>query len=104
VETASRNRGRSGDRVNGFGPIGVRCNLEKLEDRLAPATVSWNVDANGNWETASNWSAGYVPGPNDTVVIDRAVTVSMSSTDTVQRSCEDFEKLVRRGASNSFPT
>jgi hypothetical protein len=55
--------------------------LERLEDRLAPATVSWNVDTDGNWNTAKDWSTGTVPGPNDDVVINRAgsVTVTIDS-------------------------
>jgi hypothetical protein len=62
-----------------------RLRLEELEPRLAPAIISWKVDANGNWETASNWSTGTVPGAGDVAVINRSVpvTVTMGSTDTV---------------------
>jgi hypothetical protein len=28
---------------------------------LPPASSSWNVDANGNWNTSSNWQGGTVP-------------------------------------------
>jgi Tol biopolymer transport system component len=33
--------------------------------------VSWNVDADGYWDDATNWSGGVVPADGDTVVIDR---------------------------------
>ena len=33
--------------------------------------VSWNVDADGFWDDAANWSGGVVPGDGDTVIIDR---------------------------------
>lgn len=49
----------------------ARLALERLEKRLAPAQVSWAVDANGFWDAPANWSTGAVPGPNDDVVIDR---------------------------------
>src|SRR5262245_48639596 len=47
-----------------------RPRLEVLEDRLAPAVVSW--DGGGGdfrWETASNWSSDALPGPADDVEV-----------------------------------
>lgn len=35
-------------------------------------TVSWNVNAGGDWETASNWSSGALPNSSDGVVISTA--------------------------------
>src|SRR5262245_2040566 len=52
--------------------------LERLESRLAPATVNWNVDADGDWNNSANWSTGNVPGATDTAVIDRAVPVTIT--------------------------
>src|SRR5262245_42670793 len=52
--------------------------LERLERRLAPATVNWNVDADGDWNNPANWSTGNVPGATDTAVIDRAVPVTIT--------------------------
>jgi hypothetical protein len=46
------------------------------------ATVSWNVDSDGFWDVAANWSTGMVPQPGDDVVIDRPaanVTVTFRS-------------------------
>src|SRR5262249_22807791 len=56
------------------------------ENRLAPATVYWNLDANGNWTTAADWSTGTVPGAGDVAVINRSVpvTVSLSATTLVE--------------------
>src|SRR5262245_61062769 len=52
--------------------------LESLEDRTLPATVFWNVDADGFWDEANNWrddqGVGRLPGPDDDVVIDRPAT------------------------------
>jgi hypothetical protein len=45
--------------------------VELLEERLAPAIVSWNVDADGLWSVAGNWSTGTVPGAADDVYLDR---------------------------------
>jgi hypothetical protein len=73
----------------------VLLQLEPLEDRLAPASVSW-VNLNGGaWETASNWSTGSLPGAADDVTIgtlNAGVTIthasdvtslhSLTSTDT----------------------
>jgi hypothetical protein len=51
---------------------------EILEDRLALATVFWATDASGNWNTASDWSAGAVPGPSDDVITNRSASVSVT--------------------------
>jgi len=34
-------------------------------------TVSWKVDQSGAWESALNWSGGFLPGPGDDVVINQ---------------------------------
>ena len=33
--------------------------------------VAWTSDRDGLWSDPSNWSGGQVPGPNDTVILDR---------------------------------
>jgi hypothetical protein len=49
--------------------------LERLEDRIAPANVFWNVDANGFWDVAPNWrdesGVNRLPTGADTVFLDR---------------------------------
>lgn len=52
-------------------PRGFRPTLEALELRLIPATVHWNVDADGFWDAPGNWDTGKVPSAGDDVVIDR---------------------------------
>jgi hypothetical protein len=43
--------------------------LEALEDRFVPATITWVGPNIGDWDQASNWRGGAVPGPNDDAVI-----------------------------------
>ncbi len=60
------------------------------------ATISWNIDGDGDWNVASNWSGGVVPGPNDDVVIDRGAanpTITISSPVSVH-SLDSHEHLV----------
>jgi hypothetical protein len=47
-----------------------RPQIELLEDRVVLSTIRWINSANGNWEDASNWSGGVVPGSGDDVIID----------------------------------
>jgi hypothetical protein len=58
--------------------------LEALEDRFLPSTVTWINPAGGDWDTPSNWSTGQVPGAGDSVVIDlgsqNGFTVSHSAS------------------------
>lgn len=70
-----------------------RPGLERLEDRLAPATYTWNNLAGGDWDTVSNWSVGgatatTLPGASDDVVINNlnagaTVTHTQGSVDSV---------------------
>jgi hypothetical protein len=77
--------------------------LEHLEDRLAPATVSWNVDTSGDWNNPANWSTGTVPAASDDVVINRTVpvTVTISSGNQAANSLQasNNETLVVSGGS-----
>jgi autotransporter passenger strand-loop-strand repeat protein len=53
---------------------------------VANNTVTWAVDAQGNFDTAANWSNGLVPGATNNVVIDFAddpIVLHNSGTDTV---------------------
>jgi hypothetical protein len=44
----------------------LRLYLEALEDRTLPSAVTW-IAGNGDWDVASNWSTGAVPGAADDV-------------------------------------
>ena len=63
--------------------------------------VYWNVDVSGSWHTPSNWSTGVVPGPTDTVIINRAValtvTYSQGPTSIMRLECD--ESLTLSGGS-----
>jgi hypothetical protein len=58
-----RRRARSNKRI--------RPNVETLEGRLVPATVTWTgLGTTPNWSQAANWSTRKVPTSMDTVVFD----------------------------------
>src|SRR5262249_18624322 len=68
---------------------------------LAPAPaaagigpVQW-VGGSGDWNTASNWSTGKVPGPDDDVVINvpASISVTISSGSQQARSLQSQEAL-----------
>jgi fibronectin type 3 domain-containing protein len=66
------------------------------------ATVSWNTDSNGDWDTAANWSSGAVPGPNDDVVINRPgveVVVTISTGGKTVKSVTVVDSLSVLGGS-----
>lgn len=53
----------------------VRLVLERLEDRLAPAAVSWTGNAGTlNWSDKDNWSNNAVPTSSDDVTISKSVS------------------------------
>jgi len=57
--------------------------LEVLEGRDVPAIVSWINASGGDWDTASNWSTGQLPGASDDVVLNVPGTVTIThSTNT----------------------
>src|SRR5262249_52073257 len=61
-----------------------RPRVEYLEDRLAPATVTWVGGTSGSWGLAGNWSTAALPGAGDDVVISGAGTVTHGArADTV---------------------
>lgn len=71
------------------------------------ATVSWNVDADGFWDIATNWSTGMVPQGGDDVVIDRpsaSVTVTLRSGTTNANSLTSTDNLVVNGGTLNLAT
>ncbi|HEV7403506.1 MAG TPA: carboxypeptidase regulatory-like domain-containing protein [Chthoniobacteraceae bacterium] len=59
------------------------------------AAISWNVDGDGFWDVASNWSGGVVPGVDDIVSIDRGAanpTITIRTAVSV-KSLVSMEKL-----------
>lgn len=41
--------------------------------------ITWTNNASGDWNDASNWSPNLVPGTNDTVFINKTVTVTLNT-------------------------
>jgi len=55
-------------------------NNKTLYARFAPIAFYWSSPTNGDWETATNWTPGLVPGSNDTVRIENGVTVALNTS------------------------
>src|SRR5215211_2490637 len=49
-------------------PASIRINTELLEDRTAPATLTWTGAAGANWNNAGNWTGGGVPSAANNVL------------------------------------
>jgi hypothetical protein len=87
-------------------PSSFRPSLEALEDRLAPAQVTWTgLAGNGNWSSALNWSSRKVPTAADDVVINGTGTITHSSlaSDSVH-SIQGDQPLVIAGGSLTLGT
>ncbi len=68
-------------------PRHTKLQLESLEDRVVPATVTWMNPLGGDWDTGSNWSTGQAPGSGDDAVINMTgitITHSASNSDLVK--------------------
>src|SRR5262249_907316 len=83
-------------------PTGPR--LEGLEDRLAPAAVSWDGGgADTRWANALNWSNNLVPTAADDVTINAGAGVTVlhdTGTDTVNSlQCQSAALLRITGGS-----
>ncbi len=53
---------------------GFRPQVERLEDRFAPAST-WLGTTSSDWQEKSNWSTNTVPGKDDDVIIAKAPNV-----------------------------
>ncbi len=64
----------------------LRFGFETLETRVVPSTITWINPLGGDWDTASNWSGGVLPGPLDNAVINYpgiTITHNLNTTDEV---------------------
>jgi hypothetical protein len=64
----------------------ARLQLEPLEERAVPATITWANSSGGDWDTAANWSPAQVPGAGDDAVINTAgitITHGVNDSDSV---------------------
>lgn len=70
------------------------------------ATISWDTDADGDWNTAGNWNPATLPGAGDDAVIDRAgangapPTVTHSAGATAVGSLTNNEAVAVVGGSS----
>jgi autotransporter-associated beta strand protein len=72
---SSRNSPSSRSRLRSRTPV-----LERLEDRLAPATDIWTGAGNNlNWSNSANWTLG-TPNPGDDLVFGPGVSAARMST------------------------
>jgi autotransporter-associated beta strand protein len=81
--------------------------LESLEDRLAPATITWRGPNNGDWAVPANWDLSRIPVASDDVVIAsaNATVIHSSGTDTVNSLSDGQNLTISGGAltvSNGF--
>ena len=75
---AARERIRRRARI--AGPARFRPTMEGLERRIALSTIAWNVTlagGGGDWDVASNWVGGKVPGPADMAIIPKLVNTGI---------------------------
>jgi hypothetical protein len=67
--------------------------LTELEDRTAPAIITWGNAGGGAWATASNWIGGVLPGPGDEVVIPNLGSAGPNLTITVSGITATVNKI-----------
>ena len=80
--------------------VSVFAAVALLTFHVSAATVSW-VGSSGDWNIATNWSTGALPGAADDVVIDRpgALTITHSAGAHTVRSIQSEEALTVSGGS-----
>lgn len=63
--------------------------IEPLESRTLLSTITWNSTdhpAGGDWDTASNWVGGILPGSSDDVIITLAATATVTHSQSLSDS------------------
>ncbi|MDA1053499.1 MAG: Ig-like domain-containing protein [Planctomycetota bacterium] len=87
----------AGNQVN--APVGITFTSFEFDEQNA---VAWISDTDGDWNQPGNWSTGEVPGPNDTVILDRKLAnpkITLSSGNIRIRSLIAREEFVMNGGS-----
>src|SRR5271166_4215928 len=109
AEFLEEKRGRKHHQNRSLSRRQARLLLECLEDRIAPATYTWNNPNGGDWSTVSNWTVNNVvatqlPGANDDAVINLAnpnVTITHSGgADTISSLVSNAAIKLSGGALN----
>jgi hypothetical protein len=58
--------------------------IEPLEDRIAPATLTWDGSGgDASWFNPQNWDGNAVPGANDTAILGISSTITLLTDVTV---------------------
>jgi hypothetical protein len=85
--------------------VGMQPCFESLEARTLLSTINWGNTSGGDWDSASNWSGGHLPGPGDDVVINVpnnvVITHAQSVTDTVHSVTASDQVSLSAGTLNS---
>ena len=90
-----RKRRRTRKRIAALRPV-----TEGLEDRTLLSTIMWNTavaPSGGDWDTASDWVGGVIPGAADNAVID----LTSSGTVTHATSANDAALNLTTNASTT---
>jgi RHS repeat-associated protein len=72
--------------------------IELLEDRIVPATVTWINPGSGKWDVGANWSTGSVPGSGDSAVINTTGTATI----TIQGSDSESVSTLTLGGKDTL--
>jgi hypothetical protein len=102
AETSRESRGREAE-ARARQSRQRRLGLESLEPRLLLSTIIWSASSaptGGDWDVASNWVGGKVPGPNDMAVISglRApgtVFLNSQKSDSVLGLSTDYTTMLK---------
>src|SRR5262249_21068180 len=71
--------------------------LERLEDRIVPATISWTGPASGDWEAAANWT-DTSSGAHRLPILTDDVFVGSGNTVTHSTGSDTIHSLLSNGA------
>src|SRR5262245_26201924 len=80
VDRVSKSSSATPRKRPAFSPIEVQL----LEDRTAPASLTWTGAAGSNWNNTGNWAEGQVPSATNNVLnFDAATATNFTSTNDI---------------------
>lgn len=77
--------------------------LSLFASAVQAASGTWNVDASGNWSTASNWSGGIIAGNSAGDVADLTFNLTAARTVTVDGTNKTIGVLNLGDSNNTHP-
>lgn len=90
----------TGDRVFTFSPVdangnaGTESTTTVTVEQTAPTSTAHTTAQSGNWETPATWTAGVVPGANDTATLSHHVTATANQVFGHSPDAEDAVKAL----------